>query len=391
MKLQATIDATTHETEDTIRSLLAALLESKAVSAVLVPMPTPGGNGYVQTLISDRDLVEQSAPLAPTLQVHASTILKELTSELSEPIAAVLRPCELRAAIELEKFRQIDMENLITISADCAGTYPVSEFAALPENDRTAKAQGYLTLYQEGTPSQFADEPVRGACARCVTPSPVQADIHVSSPAVRGDTRIGFSVSDRFGEKISKWVAWDWIADDSADESASGEAPGKFTSELLALRQSARSAQFADLKSRFSVDGSLTDAFSTCIRCHNCMNVCPICYCKECVFKSSVFERSAGALLGIARGKGAARMPADTLVFHMTRMSHMGTSCVACGMCESACPSDIPVSGLFAMVGSDLQEMFEYTPGISRDHEPPVKVFKEDELHVESGSAASSP
>jgi len=29
------------------------------------------------------------------------------------------------------------------------------------------------------------------------------------------------------------------------------------------------------------------DEFATCIGCQNCMVVCPICYCKECIFRSA--------------------------------------------------------------------------------------------------------
>jgi formate dehydrogenase subunit beta len=55
-------------------------------------------------------------------------------------------------------------------------------------------------------------------------------------------------------------------------------------------------------------------------------------------------------------------------------------------MCESACPNGLPVSTLFTMVGGKIQDMFEYVPGRSVEEEPPVSVFKEDELQTESGS-----
>ena len=29
---------------------------------------------------------------------------------------------------------------------------------------------------------------------------------------------------------------------------------------------------------------------SLCINCHNCRAVCPICYCKQCVFEGEVFK-----------------------------------------------------------------------------------------------------
>jgi len=117
-----------------------------------------------------------------------------------------------------------------------------------------------------------------------------------------------------------------------------------------------------------------------CINCHNCKTVCPLCYCKECFFDSPTFEMEAEKYLGWAEKRGTIRMPTDTLLFHITRMNHMATSCVGCGMCEEACPNDIPVSNIFRMVGLKTQKLFDYVPGRSLDEELPLSTFKEDEL-----------
>ncbi len=381
MKFKAVVDAASGDPQEPIRSVLASMLESKLATAILVPMPTPGGAGYVQMLVRDPAAIANSAPLAPTLPFHSSNILKGLTTELDMPVAVVMKSCEIRASIELEKFLQTDLENIIVVGVDCVGTYDVAEYASLSADERQSRWDHHLNQYQAATPSQIAENSVRGACARCLQPIPEQADLHISLPAFRDDNLIGFTAGPRFAEAIRDAVPLEWSEEDGA-----GTDMPAATSELLALKKTAREAMISDLRATVADPVGLTTVLSTCIRCHNCMSVCPICYCKECVFESSVLERRAHALLGLADRKGVARMPADTLVFHLTRMSHMGSSCVSCGMCESACPSDIPVSSLFTMIGQDLQAMFEYVPGVSPDDEPPVKVFKEDELHAESGS-----
>ena len=58
----------------------------------------------------------------------------------------------------------------------------------------------------------------------------------------------------------------------------------------------------------------------------------------------------------------------------------MVSSCVGCGMCESACPSDLPLTLMFRAVGEKVQELFGYLPGGSLEEELPVATFKEDEF-----------
>ena len=109
------------------------------------------------------------------------------------------------------------------------------------------------------------------------------------------------------------------------------------------------------------------------------MTVCPICYCKTCLFKTASFDHEPDFYLNAARRKGALRMLSDTLLFHMTRMNHMSTSCVNCGMCTSACPSDIPVGAIFSAVGSQVQAVFDYQPGRDITEPLPLITFQEHE------------
>ena len=73
-------------------------------------------------------------------------------------------------------------------------------------------------------------------------------------------------------------------------------------------------------------------------------------------------------------------MPTDTLLFHLTRMTHMGASCIGCGACEEACPSGIPLLKIFQLTGSNVQKLFDYVPGRRLEDELPPAAFKEDEL-----------
>jgi len=60
-------------------------------------------------------------------------------------------------------------------------------------------------------------------------------------------------------------------------------------------------------------------------------------------------------------------------------MNHMSASCVSCGMCTSAFPSDIPVGTIFSAIGEQVQHAFEYVPGQDVTEALPLITFQPNE------------
>jgi len=121
-------------TEQTIQRLLGALLAQGVVHGLLVPLRTPDGRNAVPTLVRDPALLERAAPLAPVLPVNGATVLGQVTATgVPGRVGAVLRNCELRAAVELSKVRQVVLDDVILIGIDCLGTYPVQDYVRLVE------------------------------------------------------------------------------------------------------------------------------------------------------------------------------------------------------------------------------------------------------------------
>jgi len=111
------------------------------------------------------------------------------------------------------------------------------------------------------------------------------------------------------------------------------------------------------------------------------MRVCPICFCRECFFQSDAVKVEPTNYLMRAERKGGLRFMPDTLLFHLGRMNHMATSCLACGVCEDACPAMVPVGRMFAMAGRQVQGVFNYTPGASLEDPLPYLEYQEEEFH----------
>lgn len=349
-----------------VRSFLRQLMDSGFVDALLVPRLLPSGDGYAQSLVKDTASLADANPFAPTMPVQSARILSDLTSNLSAGrVGVVLKPCEMRAAVELVKFLQVNLDNVVTIGVDCMGTYEVRDFAKMGEETRAAAVQSLIGGGGNGA--------VRENCRACEYPTPMGTDLTLGL--------LGSDVSQALALVVGERVEAE-VAEKLTLELNDGEPAGRkdAVAQLVAQRKAVRDQLHSDLKERASSLDKLLGILSACIRCHNCMNACPICYCKECVFQSAVFEHRSDQFLKWAERKGSVRMPTDTLIFHLTRMGHMATSCVNCGMCTSACPSELPIAELFGLMGSELQEMFEYLPGRDPAEEPPVSVFKEDEL-----------
>ena len=149
--------------------------------------------------------------------------------------------------------------------------------------------------------------------------------------------------------------------------------------EAIREEKTKNRSEFINDKSNIKGIDALAKFFDKCMNCHNCMKVCPICYCKECLFESSIFNLEANKYIGKAEKKGLFKMPNDSLLFHTTRMNHMVVSCVGCGLCEQACPSDIPLMEIITPISENVQKEFDYVPGSDKEEKIPMVIYREDE------------
>lgn len=344
--------------EEALKNFLKALLEKGVVRAILCARPTPSGS-LTYALAASLEEIDKSAPLAPCMPVNAATVVSDMTKvePFIKPVAALLRPCESRALVELVKLKQASLENLLIIGLDCYGTYSLADYKKL--------TPGTLIL-EEGA------ENLRTACTVCEHPVAPVADIEVALIGVDPKSEI-FLIGKTDAGK------------DALDKAGVGEeaAPANREAAVEEFRKKRAEAleKFVQ-ETRSTVAGwdKLLAHFADCIGCHNCMTLCPVCYCRQCFFDSETLEVEGRRHLGAAARRGAVRMPADTMLFHLTRMNHMGLSCVGCGLCCDACPNDVDVFSIFRAVAHNAQEKFDYVPGRSLDDELPLAVYREEEF-----------
>lgn len=373
----AAVKVTDGKTDEAIIDFLKSLIEKGVVDDLILPKTLPSGEGVVQTLIRDPRMLGGACALSPTMPVQSARVVSNLSiKSLGKKVGAVMKSCEIRAIVELTKFLQVKLDNLYLIGIDCPGTFEVPDYARMVQEGKGGEKlnRELLKSMERGEAAAPAGYAFRPACQMCEYPVP-QADIVLKLYGYATDREIGVEV----GEKVEKEIEEKGILSFSGQDSPTrAQVVGKVVDE----RVKKRDAVFREFKGMVKDLPSFLDRFATCIRCHNCMVACPICYCKECVFRTAIFEHEGDQFLRWADRKGGIRMPTDTLIFHLIRMSHMVTSCVGCGLCDSACPSRLPVASLFRSVGDKIQKMFQYVPGRDGKETPPVATFKEDELKV---------
>jgi formate dehydrogenase subunit beta len=364
---------------DPVRSLqtfLKSLIELGELSALLVPMRLPDGRTLMPSLITDPERMADVDPLAPAFPINAAKVVSRLTRKpVGERIGVVLRPCEIRAFVELVKLKQGSVDELVLIGVDCLGAYSNARYHAFTEKSGPESTLAFLKEALQG--SRAEDPDLSTACKSCEHPVPEGCDLTVGLLGMDVETNLLVKANTAKGESIAKKIG---LAPDQ-------EPPARKTAiaDLVVTRRNYRDRMFEQTSEATSDMAKLVQYFSKCVNCYNCRVACPVCYCKECVFVTDVFDHEPSQYLRWARRKGVIKMPTDTIFYHLTRLAHMSTACVGCGQCSNACPNDIPVMELFRMVAEHTQKAFGYEAGRSLNEPPPLSVFKEKEFSEVTG------
>lgn len=362
----ASIDTSTLGAVGAVRDLVARMFSSGEIHSVFTSRHLPVQGAVMPALIASGESIDGIDPLSPAFPLNGAKLLSRLTKGATggKRIAAVMRPCEIRAFVELVKLNQGSMDNVLLVSMDCYGAMTNETFRSFAAKGDT---ESFLTAMANGDGMDIAP-----ACKACEHPTAEAADLVIGLAGVDTTRELLVLGNSARGEGLLTRLG--------LNDSGDGGPRQKALSEMIAARTAERDEMMERTRQATDSMPKLAEYLSACIGCYNCRAACPVCYCRECVFLTDVFDYRPEQYLGWAEKNGAIRLPTDIVFFHLTRLMHMSTSCVGCGQCSNACPNGVPVMELFRTTGHKTQQAFGYIPGRSPDEPQPLTVFNEKEF-----------
>lgn len=298
---------------------------------LLVP---PNGDGKPRWL-DDPAAEHKINPFRPVMRENlARHVPRMIRAHPDLRIGVLLRPCEMRALIEMSKRKAFPRDRLVTICFDCLGTYPQEEYEW-----RTHRKGNLSDL--SGETLQFARQGgilayrYRAACQICTSPTARSADINVHVLGLPVRQQILVEVPEEQAvENLQLQRCVNGLAEASQIEQH----------QHLVTRLEQRHAQTMERLIQ-TLDEllpknveRLIDQLESCGDCQSCMSICPIC--------AAEFPR---------RGADGHYPP--------QAIRRWLVSCAGCGMCEQACTSNLPLGVIFGAIRQKLDQELDYVPG----------------------------
>ena len=329
---------------DAVQDFLAVIWQEAGLHTMLVPAESSSDKPGIPVLIDEPNDLTRVNPFIPVMSLNAARKIPALkSSEHGRNMAALLRPCEMRALIEMVKHDSFTIDDLLTISTDCLGTFPESDFSWRADRKGSASnfSQETLQFARQGGIMAYR---YRSACQLCQQPDAASADINIGIIGLPVRRSILINAKD-------KAAAEKYQLAKHTSRPAGDRLIEMHSSMLAKLAERHVRTQERVLKGLGDIIPTdiddLIQQFKSCGDCSACLDNCPIC---ETAYPH--------------RG-----VDGNYLYRDMVRWL---ISCAGCGMCEQACPNHQPLSAIFNHLRQQLAAEYAYQPGISLSDPLPV-------------------
>lgn len=304
------------------------------------------------------------------LDTTANYIRKSLNGAKDKKVAVIAKPCDVRAFVELEKLRQVKMENILILAIECPETLDsksLSKELEKAEIDPESILTGYRTdldtiifgLESGKKEYKITDELIYVNCTRCPRKISTNSDINIG---YRGfDEWTIRVVSDKGKEAVDK-IAADKLIGKPV------ETENEFINKLIEISQENRAKDFKELDEMTTADRfkHTYGMLSKCRKCGACINACPVCFCQDCDLLRKIKIERKEKKAGVPNWEKM-----DNVLYLLTKMGHMCDTCIECGKCSQVCPVNIPSANIYRYIIDKIEKKYNYIAGKDVSEMPP--------------------
>jgi formate dehydrogenase (coenzyme F420) beta subunit len=334
----------------TLHHFLSGIWVNAGINAMLLPVEVPNLPGLVSRTIIRCEELTAVNPFAPVMAENAVSEVSHFLRVNHGHLALLLRPCELRTLVELEKRNRISWHNpeiphtkdwLLIIAVDCPGTLTAEEYA----HQVNIQGVDLLTCQALAVNQQngLKTSQLRTACQICERANPQGADLTISA--------IGKTLPEYFlviakDEWLDQILHLELLTDRKASNTE--VAQRVITLERIAEDHKTHHHHFcASGDGHFDDFCGLLACFSRCTLCADCLDACPL------------YEGELAGMLGVKGGRNNERPILSALV----DIGRWLASCSGCGMCQEACKNNVPLMMLVSEMSSHIQKELNYEAG----------------------------
>jgi formate dehydrogenase subunit beta len=319
---------------------------------LLAPVELPNHEGTVAQVIEHPDDLSKINPFLPVMLANSASLVDGFIKEHpGRHLAVMLRPCELRALIELQKRSRVRFpkpldgnhhKSLVIFGVDCPGTFSFSEYIRHVEEKRD-DAKMIKVALSFGTLENYAPDQMRAACQMCASPAPLGADITIGCI---GATQRGYLLAIAADEEINASLKLADVTDGIASESEI-----VYREIVIGKLAEIKSKLMADLigkqtRQEEEVNSALA-LFARCTLCADCLDACPL------------YDGELAGMLGVKE----AHQQTHPLLTELVSVSRWLASCSGCGLCQEACEHGVSLTPIIAALSHRIQHELHYKPG----------------------------
>lgn len=348
MTVRSEIGVQGGDTLETIRGLLKQLFKENIIDELLVPLEVPTADQVKPTFVKKPEQLENANPLAPVMRVNAALLLvQQRDEEHTQKLGAALRPCELRTVIELAKVQRINLDQLFLIGLDCMGTYEPDVYAQIARAHHESPTDELLHWTRQGPVAPYR---LRNACQICEHFTPDNAELKIGLIGANVREHLFIETSDELAERLHLTPTHN-------------DGRAKAIERLYSIRHHRREEALSHTAQFLSNIPELIGLIMPCTDCGKCLDVCPF-WDADAFTPRSARERHFDWDLNFPNGRNL--MMHEHVIGSFAELIALGRraiSCVGCGMCESACPRNAPLTAIHGVLGRKVQAEYHYIPG----------------------------